>query len=288
MPSRVGWFRLRAGTMNRPSSPRSSRPFTRHLGSAAVGCQMPDDTQTSPDDAPLPPVSIGPDGPPAVTSTRTSTVMETRTTASATEPVDDVVTTRHTIAVGGKSLSHKATAGRVVLREEKYEDGVSRSSARCRGLPDVLCRRRRRGHRSVDAPGGLRLQMAAPGARAYGCTSASSAAPSVAGMSTRGGAATGLSTMPRPCWRTAIWCSSTRCRRAIRAGIRWQAQTLPRLYRRHRVDRRGHSPWTSREKRWLAPKFAHRRVLWHASWHRARRAPAEHVRDVSQRAGADL
>lgn len=85
---------------------------------------MPDDTQTSPDDAPLPPASIGPDGPPAVTSTRTSTVMETRTTASATEPVDDVVTTRHTIAVGGKSLSYKATAGCVVLREEKYEDGV--------------------------------------------------------------------------------------------------------------------------------------------------------------------
>ena len=85
---------------------------------------MPDDTRTGPDDAPLPPASIGPGGPPAVTSTRTSTVKETRTTASATEPVDDVVTTRHTIAVGGKSLSYKATAGRVVLREEKYEDGV--------------------------------------------------------------------------------------------------------------------------------------------------------------------
>ncbi len=40
------------------------------------------------------------------------------------EPVDDPVTTRHTLKVGRKSLSYKATAGRVVLREEVVKDGV--------------------------------------------------------------------------------------------------------------------------------------------------------------------
>jgi carboxypeptidase C (cathepsin A) len=38
------------------------------------------------------------------------------------EPVDDLVTTRHTITVAGKELTYKATAGRVVLRQEGHTD----------------------------------------------------------------------------------------------------------------------------------------------------------------------
>ncbi len=39
------------------------------------------------------------------------------------EPQDDLVTTRHTVKVGRKTLRYTATTGRVVLREEVLEDG---------------------------------------------------------------------------------------------------------------------------------------------------------------------
>ncbi|MGB8381159.1 MAG: peptidase S10 [Dermatophilaceae bacterium] len=40
------------------------------------------------------------------------------------EPKDDLVTTRHTVRSGRRSLHYTATTGRVVLREEVYEDGA--------------------------------------------------------------------------------------------------------------------------------------------------------------------
>ena len=42
---------------------------------------------------------------------------------SAPEPTDDVVVTRHEIGVGGDRLAYTAMTGRVVLREEVVEDG---------------------------------------------------------------------------------------------------------------------------------------------------------------------
>ena len=41
-------------------------------------------------------------------------------------PIDDVVTTRHELATPRGPLPYTASAGRVVLREETYEDGVFR------------------------------------------------------------------------------------------------------------------------------------------------------------------
>ena len=38
-------------------------------------------------------------------------------------PKDDVVTTRHTLRIGRRTLRYTATTGRVVLRDEVYEDG---------------------------------------------------------------------------------------------------------------------------------------------------------------------
>ncbi len=55
----------------------------------------------------------------ATTHTDTTTV----TTAPAA-PTDDTVTTQHTLRVGRRAIRYAATAGRVVLREEVYEDGV--------------------------------------------------------------------------------------------------------------------------------------------------------------------
>lgn len=42
--------------------------------------------------------------------------------AAATEPTDDLVTTRHTIALADGELSYTATAGRIVLRREEHTD----------------------------------------------------------------------------------------------------------------------------------------------------------------------
>ncbi|MEO7449358.1 MAG: peptidase S10, partial [Humibacillus sp.] len=40
------------------------------------------------------------------------------------EPVDDLVTTQHTLTVGRRRLRYTATTGRVVLREEEHKDGT--------------------------------------------------------------------------------------------------------------------------------------------------------------------
>jgi carboxypeptidase C (cathepsin A) len=40
------------------------------------------------------------------------------------EPKDDLVTTKHTLAIGRRRLRYEATTGRVVLREEVHEDGA--------------------------------------------------------------------------------------------------------------------------------------------------------------------
>lgn len=45
------------------------------------------------------------------------------TGSGASEPVDDLVTTHHTITAKGRELPYTATTGRVVLREEVYTDG---------------------------------------------------------------------------------------------------------------------------------------------------------------------
>jgi carboxypeptidase C (cathepsin A) len=42
----------------------------------------------------------------------------------AAQPADDLVSTRHTLRLGRRSLNYTATAGRVVLREERLADGI--------------------------------------------------------------------------------------------------------------------------------------------------------------------
>lgn len=46
------------------------------------------------------------------------------TTVVPATPTDDLVTTRHTLRVGRRTLQYRATTGRVVLREEVHKDGV--------------------------------------------------------------------------------------------------------------------------------------------------------------------
>ncbi|GAA1899198.1 S10 family peptidase [Lapillicoccus jejuensis] len=49
---------------------------------------------------------------------------ETTEKTERAEPQDDLVSTRHTLTVEGRELAYTATVGRVVLREEVYEDDV--------------------------------------------------------------------------------------------------------------------------------------------------------------------
>ncbi len=55
----------------------------------------------------------------------TSTTTDTTTvTSTPAPPEDDVVSTRHTLAIGRRRLHYTATTGRIVLREEVFEEGV--------------------------------------------------------------------------------------------------------------------------------------------------------------------
>src|SRR5690349_17979850 len=55
------------------------------------------------------------------TSTESSTGSSTGTKPA--KPVDDLVTSQHTVTVDGQELRYTATTGRIVLREEVYTDG---------------------------------------------------------------------------------------------------------------------------------------------------------------------
>jgi carboxypeptidase C (cathepsin A) len=54
---------------------------------------------------------------------------DAKVTTKPAAPKDDLVTTRHTLAVGRRRLRYTATTGRVVLREEVFEDGVFKGHA---------------------------------------------------------------------------------------------------------------------------------------------------------------
>lgn len=49
---------------------------------------------------------------------------DTTVTTEPAEPQDDLVTTRHSLLIGRETLAYTATTGRMVLREEVYEDDV--------------------------------------------------------------------------------------------------------------------------------------------------------------------
>ncbi|HWI32785.1 MAG TPA: peptidase S10, partial [Lapillicoccus sp.] len=74
---------------------------------------MPDD----PDPETAPQLRVEPES-------QTTTETVTEVTKRPAEPTDDLVTTSHTLRIGRRTLRYTAVAGRLVLREELYEDGV--------------------------------------------------------------------------------------------------------------------------------------------------------------------
>ncbi|GAA1804778.1 MAG: peptidase S10 [Actinobacteria bacterium] len=71
--------------------------------------------------SPETPAPVTPATPGTVTATHTAT---TRTSTAAPAPSDATVTTRHTLRTASGELPYTATTGRIVLREEVYDDGV--------------------------------------------------------------------------------------------------------------------------------------------------------------------
>ncbi len=64
---------------------------------------------------------------PTATGDEATTKTQTKTTTTTTEPAapeDDLVSTAHSLRVGRRTLRYTATTGRIVLREEVYEDEV--------------------------------------------------------------------------------------------------------------------------------------------------------------------
>jgi carboxypeptidase C (cathepsin A) len=84
---------------------------------------MPDEKATTPKDSDRASATPGNRDTTGSASTTASSAGGTTVTTPA-EPKDDVVTTRHTLKVGRRTLRYTATAGRVVLREEVLEEGV--------------------------------------------------------------------------------------------------------------------------------------------------------------------
>jgi carboxypeptidase C (cathepsin A) len=74
---------------------------------------MPDEIQTTPAE------TARAEGATSTTSSDTTTV-----TTTPAPPTDDLVTTRHTLRIGRRTLRYAATTGRIVLREEVFEDGT--------------------------------------------------------------------------------------------------------------------------------------------------------------------
>lgn len=81
--------------------------------------------QTPAESVPRTPAPAGSDTEPSTeASARPGTAKPETGPTSSPEPIDDLVRTQHTLRIGRRELRYTATTGRVVLREEVYEDGV--------------------------------------------------------------------------------------------------------------------------------------------------------------------
>ena len=143
-----------------------------------------------------------------------------RRAAARPPPKDDLVTTRHTLKVGRRTLRYTATAGRIVLREEVFEDGVFKGH-KAKAELGVTSYVARRTQRAPTAPSPSPSTAARARARS-GCTSACSAragsTPVTSATPRR--RPTACSTTPRPCSPSPTSSSSTPSRPATRAPSR--------------------------------------------------------------------
>ena len=90
-------------------------------------------------------------------------------TTKPAEPTDDVVATKHQLKVGRRTLAYTATTGRVVLRDEVYEDGKF-AGFKAKAEMSVTSYVVDGATAEPTAPGDVRVQRRSRAARACGCT----------------------------------------------------------------------------------------------------------------------
>ena len=182
---------------------------------------------------------------------------EHEVTTTPAPPKDDLVSTPAHPRIGRRTLRYTATTGRVVLREEVYEDGsLARAPAQGRDVPDGLRPRRPAGaNRPVtfafNGGPGSQLGVAAP--------RPARAAPRRLRRRRRSlapppyGLLDNAESLLAVCDLVFIDPVSTGYSRAVEGGKR---QGLPRL---HRPTSRASGElirlWTTRHNRWMSPKF---------------------------------
>ena len=185
------------------------------------------------------------------------------------------MTTRHTLKIGRRTLRYTATAGRIVLREEVFEDGVFKGHKAKAELGvtsyvvDAPKGSQPPGHLRLQRRPGLQLGLAAPRpARAAPRRLRRRRQPHAAAL--------------RPARQHRDPAGGVRPRlhrprvdRLLARRRGRQAQGLPRVQGRHRERRRAH-PAVDHAPQPLAVTEVHRRrVLRHDPRRRPRRAPAE-------------
>ena len=167
-----------------------------------------------------------------------------------------LVTTQHTLdrPVGPAELHRHRRPDRRP-RGGAHRRRVRRSPgrrSRCSSSPTLWTEPTRRPGRSPSP------STAVPARRRSGCTWACSApggwSPATSTIPSR--RRTGWPTIPRPSSRTAIWCSSTRCPPASPGPVKGGK---PATYHGYQADRDAVGElirlWTTRNQRWLSPKF---------------------------------
>ena len=203
------------------------------------------------------------------------------------DPTDDVVATKHHLRVGRKTLDYTATTGRVVLREEVYEDGkftgfkakaeMSMTSYVVDGAPE---------NRPVTfafngGPGSssVWLHLGLLGPRRVVMGDVGALLPPPYELADNAESLLAVSDL------VFIDPVSTGYSRAVEGtkpepfhGYQGDIESVGELIRM----------WTSRHKRWMSPKFVAGESYGTTARRGPGRAPPDAVRDVPQRADPDL
>ena len=205
------------------------------------------------------------------------------------EPTDDLVTTRHPLTVGDRQHTYTVTTGRIVLRQERQTDDEKFDghqpkaeiflTAYTMDGADPLKRPVTFAFNGGPGSSSVWLHMGLLGPRRVVMGDAGD-------LRRR---RTGWRTTPRPCCATRTWCSSTRCRPATPAPIKGEK---PKDYHGYTGDIESVGEvirlWTSRNGRWMSPKYLCGESYGTLRAAGAGPAPADTVRHVPQRPDADL
>jgi len=171
------------------------------------------------------------------------------------QPIDDLVTTRHTLATEAGELAYAATTGRIVLREEVHKDDAFEGytpkaevflTAYLLDGADPLTRPLTFAFNGGPGSSSVWLHMGLLGPRRVQSGDAGALRPPPYGLLDN----------RSPCLPTPTWSSSTRCPPDTRAPRRARSRpTTTGTARTWSRSARFIRLWTSRTGRWMSPKY---------------------------------